>query len=247
MNNNVLEKKAIEFRKYAGLSDSDPIRIKSLLSKLNVITVFRPLSSDFSGMALKIEDNRFILLNSAHSLGKQHFTICHELYHLYVQENFTTMICHTGKFDKSSGEEYNADRFASVLLMPETAIKSLIPEKELSIDKIQLGTILKLEHYFSCSRNALLYRLKELKLISAKSYDLYCTNVKNSAVKYGFPTDLYQPGNSYLTIGDYGELTRKLFDDERISESHYVSLLYDLGMNEEYLDKIFETNGDEEN
>jgi len=247
MNNNVLEKKAIDFRRTAGLSNSDPIRIKSLLSKLNVITVFKPLSANFSGMALKIEENRFILVNSEHSLGKQHFTICHELYHLFVQENFTVMICDVGKFDKTNGEEYNADRFASVLLMPETAIKDIIPEKELSKDKIQLNTILKLEHYFSCSRSALLYRLKELNLITGKSYDLYCGNVKQSAVKYGYPLDLYETGNKDLTIGNYGELTRALFDKELISESHYISLLYDLGMNEEYLDKIFDSNGEGQN
>ncbi len=247
MNSNVLEKKANDFRNQTGLSSNDPIRIKSLLSKLNVITVFKPLSGNFSGMAIKIDDNRFILVNSLHSLGKQHFTICHELYHLFIQENFSSMICATGRFDKSSGEEYNADRFAAILLMPETAIKGIIPEKELSTDKIQLNTILKLEHYFSCSRNALLYRLKELKLITRSSYNLYCENVKNSAVKYGYPVDLYEQGNENLTVGDYGELTRELFDRELISESHYISLLYDLGMNEEYLNKIFDSNGEEQN
>ena len=143
MNNNVLEKKVIEFRRFAGLSETDPIRFKSLLSKLNVITVFRDLSAEFSGMALKVEENRFILINSAHSLGKQHFTICHELYHLYVQENFSSMVCSVGQFNSALGEEFNADRFASILLMPESAIKELIPDQELSKDKIQLHTVLK--------------------------------------------------------------------------------------------------------
>lgn len=245
MNANVLEKKVVEFRKFAGLSDTDPIRFKSLLSKLNVITVFRNLSADFSGMAIKVEENRFILVNSNHSLGKQHFTICHELHHLFVQEDFTSMICDTGKFNSSNGVEYNADRFASILLMPESALKALIPDEELSRDKIQLKTILRLEHYFSCSRLALLYRLKTLDLITSKTYDQYCKNIKSGAVKYGYSIDLYQSGNQGLTIGNYGELTRELYEKEIISESHYISLLYDLGMNEEYLDKIFDENGED--
>lgn len=243
MNNSVLEKKAIEFRKRAGLSETDPIRFRSLLNKLNVITVFRDLSADFSGMAIKLNEDRFILVNSSHSLGKQHFTICHELYHLYVQENFSSMICHTGRFDKSNREEFNADRFASHLLLPESAIKELIPDKELSKDKIQLSTILKLEHYFSCSRAALLYKLKTLGLISSKSYDEFAVDVKRNAIKYGYSVDLYEKANNGLSIGDYGELARKLYDRELISESHYISLLYDLGMNNEYLDKIFVDNG----
>lgn len=245
MNNNVIEKKVVEFRNLTGLSDTDPIRFKSLLSKLNVITVFKELSEDFSGMALKIENNRFILVNSNHSLGKQHFTICHELYHLFIQENFTWMLCNTGKFETNSGEEYNADRFASILLMPESAIKELIPDKELTKDKIQLNTILKLEHYFSCSRGALLYRLKTLDLITSKCYDLYSSNIMSNAVKYGYSIDLYKSGNNGLTIGNYGELAHELFDKEIISESNYISLLYDLGMNEEYLNKIFDTESNE--
>jgi hypothetical protein len=48
-----------------------------------------------------------------------------------------------------------------------------------------------------------------------------------------------------LTIGNYGELTRELFNKEIISESHYISLLYDLGMIEEYLNKIFDSNEEE--
>lgn len=243
MNANVIEKKAFGFRKSSGLSSDDPIRIKSLLTRLNVLTVFKPLSDRFSGMALKVEDSRFILINSSHSIGKQHFTICHELYHLFIQEDFTSMVCDTGRFDSSSGEEFNADRFASILLLPEDGIKSMIPERQLSKDKIELNTILELEHYFSCSRSALLYRLKDLKLISSTTYDRFCSQVVNSAVTHGFPTDLYRPGNDGITVGNYGTLARKLFDNELISESHYISLLYDLGMNEEYLNEIFDSNG----
>ena len=242
MNYNVLEKKAFEFRRTAGLSSDDPIRIKSLLTKLGVITVYKSMSEPFAGMALKVDENRFILVNSKHSIGKQHFTICHELYHLYVQENFSSMICNTGRFDKTTGEEFNADRFASILLLPGDGIMSLIPEDQLSKDKIQLATILKLENYFSCSRSALLYRLRDLNLISSQLYDHYKTGVIRSAVEYGYPTDLYTEGNDGLTIGDYGELARKLYDHEIISESHYISLLYDLGMNEDRLDKLFESN-----
>ena len=244
MTNNILEKKANHFRKQAELSSDDPIRIKSLLTRLNVLTVFKPLSDEFSGMALKVGESRFILVNANHSVGKQHFTIAHELYHLFVQENFTSMVCATGRYDHASGEEYNADRFASLLLLPETAIKSIIPEKQLGRDKIELETVLELEHYFSCSRSALLYRLKELKLITSVGYDRFKDNVISSAVKYGFPTDLYRAGNDGITIGNYGVLARRLYDKELISESHYVSLLYDLGMNMDYLNEIFDVDGE---
>jgi Zn-dependent peptidase ImmA (M78 family) len=245
----VLEKSANEFRHRWGMGADDPIRLKSLLTKLNVITVFKDLNSDFSGMALKVTKEdfiaRFILINSNHPLGKQHFTICHEIYHLYVQAEFSSMVCNAGQFDKKDGEEYNADVFASNLLLPETGIKALIPDDEISgKDKISLKTILKIEHYFSCSRAALLYRLKEIGILTSSLYDVYNKNVQRGALQYGYSTDLYNKANKGVVLGNYGELARDLFDKNKISESHYISLLTDWGLSEEQLEKLL--NGSED-
>ena len=248
MNNLVLEKEATKFRTINGIGSDDPIKFASLLKKLNIITVYRPLSSGFSGMAIKLEDNdiinRLILVNNTQTLGKQHFTIAHELYHLFVQRNFDYMTCNTGNFDKKSGEEFNADVFASILLLPENGVKSLIPDNETTKDRISLQTILKIEHYYSCSRSALLYRLKELEIITSKSYDKYCINVKKGAILNGYSLQLYEKGNENLVIGNYGELANELYQKNKISESHFFSLLMDLGMNEEELENL--SNGEEE-
>ena len=131
----LLEKQADEFRQQHNIGDKDPIRFKSLLSNLNVITSFQILSSDFSGMAIKIAapnlpEVRLMMVNNNHSLGKQHFTICHELYHLYIQEDFTSMTCQTAQFDKRSGVEFDADRFAAHLLLPKQGLLSLIPNDQ---------------------------------------------------------------------------------------------------------------------
>jgi Zn-dependent peptidase ImmA (M78 family) len=242
MNPLILEKKANDFRSVHGITSNDSIRLKSLLYKLNVLTVFKPLEDGFSGMAIKVtngtEAKRFILINTSKSIGHQHFTICHELYHLYEQEDFTSMVCSTGRYDKKDVEEFNADVFASFLLLPESGIKSLIPDEELGRDKITLKTILKIEQYFSCSRAALLYRLKDLEIIGKHCYDLYCQNVKRSAIEYGYTTDLYDPGNHNQVIGDYGTIARTLFESGIISESHYFSLLIDLGMNVEEIENL---------
>ena len=147
MNDLILEKKkASEFRNMNGIGANDSIRLKSLLSKLNVLTIYKPLNTNFTGMAIKIKNGedvkRFILVNSNKTLGNQHFTICHELYHLYVQEEFLSMMCNTGKYSRTDKEELNADLFASYLLLPESGIKVLIPDNELSKCKILLKTIL---------------------------------------------------------------------------------------------------------
>lgn len=228
----IIEKSATSFRADNGLNNADPIRLKSLLQKLNVITVFAPLSEKFSGMALKANHTaRFMLVNSNQSLGKQHFTICHELYHLYIQQNFTSRICQTGLFNsKSDINEYNADVFASYVLLPTDGLLENIPDEEIKKKKITLKTILFIEHFYSSSRRALLRRLKDLKLITSAEFDIFVTNIQRGALENGYPIDLYKDGNARKVIGDYGIIAKQLFDSETVSESHYYSLLADLGI-----------------
>jgi len=242
MNNHVLEKRANEFRLQNGIALNDAIPLKSLLYKLDVLTVFKPLNGNLSGMAIKVTEmesiNRFILVNSSKTLGNQHFTICHELYHLYIQQNFSSQVCVTGTFLKADKEEYNADVFASYLLLPENGVKSLIPDDEFGKNNIKLSTILKIEHFFCCSRAALLYRLKDLKIIDANYYDRFSKNVMRSALELGYNIDLYKAGNDNLAIGDYGTIARELFEKGDISENNYFSLLLDLGMNVDQLENL---------
>jgi Zn-dependent peptidase ImmA (M78 family) len=228
INNYVSQKNAADFRLKNGISDFEPFRLRNWLLKLDVMTVFRPMSDKFCGMALKDNNSRFILVNSNHTLGKQHFTVAHELYHLFVQEEFTSMVCATGLFNKKDKEEYEADCFASHLLLPENGVLALIPKEELKKNKITLATILRIEQHFECSRRALLIRLESLGLIDVSKYQDYMTNVRKSALSYGYDTLLYDKGNENLVIGKYGEMAKKLFDKEKISESHYISLMKDI-------------------
>ena len=49
--------------------------------------------------------------------------------------------------------------------------------------------------------------------------------IQQIATEYGYDLSLYQPGNEGVVIGDFGEKARLLFEQERISEGHYVELL----------------------
>lgn len=227
-----LEKLASEFRQSHGLNDRQPIRLRSLLQDLNVQTVFKPLSETFAGMAIKAGGERFMLVNSDQLVARQHFTICHELYHLFIQKDFTSRMCNPGQFDYKDPEELNADWFAAYLLIPRDGVLMQIADwDELDKNQISLATIIHLEQFFSCSRQALLIRLEEIGLIDRAYADQFRTHIKRSAIQFGKTTELYEPGNHNLTIGDYGTLARQLFETERISESHYAGLLLDLGVN----------------
>jgi hypothetical protein len=43
---------------------------------------------------------------------------------------------------------------------------------------------------------------------------------------------LYKDGNHKLVIGDFGTYARKLYDEEKISEGHYMELLNIIGYGE---------------
>lgn len=243
MNPLVLDKHASLFRAQNGYSNKESIHLKSLLHKLGVLAVFRPLEMEISGMAMKVgPDNRFMLINTARTLGHQHFTICHELYHLFIQADFVYHFCQVGIFDKKDKEEYNADLFASRFLMPKEGIMALISDREIEESTISLATILKIEQYFSCSRSALLYRMQDLGLIKTQQLEAFKFSVRRSAMDHGYSLKLYEKDNQEEVIGNYGDIARKLFEKGAISESHYYSMLEDLGVDFSVLLK----NGDEE-
>ena len=56
-------------------------------------------------------------------------------------------------------------------------------------------------------------------------FEIYSINLSQIATEYGYDLSLYQPGNEGVVIGDFGEKARLLFEQERISEGHYVELL----------------------
>ena len=226
---NYVEREVSRFRHSKGLSDTEAVNLKSLLLKLNVLTVFRPLSESFSGMSLKGNGKCFMLVNANQPRCRQHFTIAHELYHLFVEENPTTHACN--KDGRKSESEQCADAFAQMFLMPADGVRQIIPSDELKNGIITLATVLKLGHYFGVSHSAVINRLSDMGLINRKEREaLASVQVKRASREYGYDTALYETGNCGLVIGDFGEKARRLFEADKISEGHYLELLHKIGI-----------------
>lgn len=226
----IISKQSIEllankFRSENGSGLNESMNLKSLLQKLNILTLFRPMSEDFSGLACKSSASKFMLINSNMSVGRQHFTIAHELFHLYQETNLVPHVCNPIECVKTPSEK-NADAFAAAFLMPENGICEQIPNEEICDNKkITVSTIIRLEQYFEVSRSAILYRLKAIGIINQSQVETFNRDAKSSAQTYGYDTSLYNSGNENLTIGDYGIKAKKLFDLEKISEGHLLELM----------------------
>lgn len=214
---------ASKFRIEHRLGQIEPISIKTLLRKLQITIMYRPLSNKFYGISCKSKNAKmFMLINSNSTIGRQHFTIAHELYHLYFDDNPSPHICN----NETSINERNADLFASALLLPKEGIYSMISNEDIYQKKIPLASILRIEQYFQVSRQMLLIRLKGIGIISEKELQsLQNISVKDSAIEYGYDKSLYEPGNKGVTIGDFGEKARLLYESGKISEGHYIELL----------------------
>lgn len=240
MNKLVLENLANEFRtRELQISLFEPVSIHKALRTTGILCSFRPLDDDISGMAIKIQHegeqqaHRFMLINTNDVYCKQRFTACHEFYHLLYQQNFSKSVDDSEYSRTKEREERNANIFASFLLLPEAGLKMLAPVEEQRKDRITLGTILKLEQHFRCSRATLLYRLKDLGWISEELISSYIENVKRSANEYGYNTSLYESTGITEICGDYNIKARGLFDKGLISRSKYVSLIDDMQLNKE--------------
>lgn len=216
---------AAQLRNMAGLNEIEPIHVKTLLVKLGILTRYRPLSENSYGLSLQTPDKsaRFMLINSNSTRGRQHFTAAHELYHLYFDPNPVPHISSRG--EEKSQAERDADLFASILLMPKFGIIGEISKDEMRTG-LSFGTLLRLEQLFSVSNEAMIYRLLTLRIINEREADYFKGFViSDIARENGYDLSLYKKGNENVTLGDFGTNARKLYEQGKISEGHYMELL----------------------
>ena len=83
-----LSSKAALLRKKFGEDESSPIDIFQVVQAIDKLTlVFYPLNNNISGICYKGKSSNVIIINSDMSLGRQRFSLAHELYHLYFDES----------------------------------------------------------------------------------------------------------------------------------------------------------------
>lgn len=143
-----------------GLQDSNgKLDIKSFIVKNypEVQLVMQPLESNISGELICNNGKWSIIINTKHPSTRQRFTMSHELGH-YVshrQKNnkFSDSLFYR-KNEKKDSLEYQADKFAAEILMPESFVRSAINRGIINVDE--------LADMFGVSGQAMIYRLKDL-------------------------------------------------------------------------------------
>lgn len=138
--------------------DTSPLDVKSLLSVLGIKLLSVPMSDDVSGM-LSLADNSkdwVVKVNALHHPNRQRFTIAHEIAHFsrhrFQQAEFKDL--NFFRNGESNPMEVEANRFASELLMPESAFRDKV--------KVFSGSIEEIAQYFKVSTLAVRVRAKNL-------------------------------------------------------------------------------------
>jgi Zn-dependent peptidase ImmA (M78 family) len=227
-----LNAEAISLRKQFGEDAGSPIEIFSLLQNNGDLTiVFYPMSDRISGMSIRDGNNQIIGVNSTSTYGRQRYTIAHELYHLFFQEDFNGIICPMDLETDKDPQEKEANMFASYFLAPYEALAHFIRNK-LGKKKysLEINDVVRIEQYFGLSRQATLWRLINDGYLTRNKADTMKTKIISSALRLGFDSKLYLPTpeeNQYITFGKYINLVEELKNRELISSGKYEELLLD--------------------
>ncbi len=223
--------KAALLRKDLGEDNYSPIDIFALSQRVDDLTVvYYPMGEKLSGMCIKGQGKSSVIaINSSMTLGRQRYSMAHELYHLKYDENMVA-VC-SKKIGSGKEIERKADIFASYFLMPDTAIIELAKGLASKHDSKHLTTedIIYIEQYFSVSHQAAVYRLLRTEYLSNRDADsMLNVSVRKTAEMLGYSSDLYMPSpesKRYITYGNYIAQADKAYSRGLISTGKYEELL----------------------
>ena len=198
-----ISSKAALLRKKLGEDESSPIDIFQLVQTIDRLTlVFYPLNNNISGICYKGKSSNVIVVNSDMSIGRQRFSLAHELYHLYFDESGISSVSLTtiGKGDEN---EKKADQFASYFLIPQSSLYGMIEsiKEKNKNDKLNIEDVITMEK-----------------------------GVIALAARLGYDTEIYYPSakdKKKMVLGHYIALAEKLLDEEYISYGKYEEILLD--------------------
>lgn len=145
---------------------SNPLQ---MLADLGYYVIKAEAPENLSGFYMKKDRFPFIFVNSTHSLGRQNFSLWHEVYHHYMNhENGIS------DFNSKSIEEREAEIFSGCIMLPDREIKKL------AVKPIDIEFIASVSASYQMSFNAVAVRFMQEQYIS---YETYQEMSKLSAVE----------------------------------------------------------------
>lgn len=129
----------------------------------------------------------YIVLNTSLPKVSVNFAICHEIYHVFFQKNeFNTRIEFSNDHYYEHEEEFAANLFAGMLLMPETGFRFMYYKFKEESNGKELDTVMRLASYYEVPYMAALIRCYELGLPQTNSLSEELLKVDREMVRARF-------------------------------------------------------------
>ncbi len=224
-----IEAVALKARKEIGLSlGLNETLLRKNLEDRGYFLFYYPFGeSGISGALFSSVHARILVVNSSKSIGRQNFTVAHELGHIYLH-NTESLVEISG--DESSTKEREADNFASMFLMPANDVSSMIQTNGgIEFDAVE---VMEMSQMFRMSYKATLKRLTEVFGRKAIPLTLWDKKPLQLAEMLNMDKRLYEPsGEKYWSNTKYVSAAFRALEKERISFSRFLELMKDIGLN----------------
>lgn len=170
------ENDAMELRQRLGLGTAPITDIVTLLEmELGVRVYVRRFDGRICGLFVYDEMlGACMLLNANHPRERRNQTAGHETGHL-ISTRRQPEVLHLEENENSREERY-ADAFGRAFLTPARAVMQKFQEVTAGSDNLSRRHIIILSHFFGVSREAMVRRLEELRLVKEGTWDWFQAN-----------------------------------------------------------------------
>lgn len=170
-NRDDMEAKVRNFYSFVGMSSDKEV--------LNIMQIARPsfqrkgylvlempfADEEIGALCYKGDALGYIVLNTSLPKVNVNFAICHELYHVFYQKNeFRTKVEFANDHYYEHEEEFAANLFAGMLLMPEASFHFMYNKFKKESEGDEKDTIIRLMNYYQAPYMSVLIRCYELGL-----------------------------------------------------------------------------------
>ncbi len=198
-----------------------------LLSRENILVAHVAMSDKVSAVYMRSDPYALVLVNRMHTIGHQRFSLAHELCHHHFHRDLNTWIC-TVELPSHDQREREANEFAAAFLLPAEGVGELFPRLMGELRDVSRA-VLELCTYYRASWQSTVYRLFDLRLISAhERNELLELSVTFLAREVNADTELFAPGQQVKLPAEFTQVAQELLQRRVISERKFESIMDDL-------------------
>lgn len=172
-NHEEIASKVKRFCSFAEIDDDSSILnilqiVRSSFRRKGFLLLELPIADDEIGaLCYKGDGFGYVVMNSSLPKVNANFALGHEIYHVFFQESgFVPRIEFSDDHYYEHEEEYAANLFAGMLLMPELSFRRMYAKFKTESDGAETDTLLRLMSYYELPYMAVLIRCLELELMS---------------------------------------------------------------------------------